>query len=523
MFRKILVEIIIICLALIAVPSIASAAQTAPTNLQGRAVAGGATLTWNAASGAGGYNVYRNNQYQTTVTDSPYTDRVPNGTYSYYITAFDQSKQQFSGRSNEITVAVGDISNGPDPVENPTPNQGIAAPQFLVLGESNREEVLLGWKPVIGAAGYNVYRNEEYLVTIITNEAYIDNNPVEGKNEYYLTAFDASREHFSTQSNRVIHLTASTNTPETVVAPPTNDQALVDPVSRSIPGVNRSGYDLVFSDEFNGSTLNPSRWNSQLRWDGDYNGERYEYRVINNEKQFYVNIYSEDQQHLSTVVPEYNPFQFNGNRLAIRAVRSPLKTGNANNSFGPLREMVSQQHFLSGAISTFDKFSQRYGYFEARIKIPSHTGTFPAFWLHHQDRNSPRKTEIDIMENLGHAPQYIYNSFHAGGTHFKPQPQGQIFTGVHYDEDYHVYAVEWEPGRITWFIDGEQVSKLDTVKVNYERLYLIINLAMGGNWTDSPTNAGGLGRHYPNEQDLGPENFHNPALEIDYVRAYKRR
>ncbi len=522
MFHKVPINTMAICLALMAVSLFASAVQVAPTNLQGRAVSGGTTLTWSVANGAGGYNVYRNNQYQTTVTNSPYTDRVPNGTYSYYITAFDQSKQQFSARSNEITVAVGDASNNPDPVDNPVPNQGLAAPQFLVLGESNSEKVLLGWKPVIGAAGYNVYRNAAYLDTVITNGAYIDNNPVEGKNEYYVTAFDASREHFSTPSNKIAYLNVS-STPVPVVEPPTNDQTLVDPDSRSISGVNRSGYDLVFSDEFNGTKLNPHRWNTQLRWDGDFNGERYEYRSINGEKQFYVNIYSEDQEHLDTVVPQYNQFEFNGNRLAIRAIRNPLKTRYGNASYGPLRDMVSQQHFLSGAISTYDKFSQRYGYFEARMKIPGHTGTFPAFWLHHQNRNSPRKTEIDIMESLGHAPQYIYNSFHADGNHFKPQPQGQIFTGVHYDEDYHVYAIEWEPGRITWFIDGEQVSQLDNAKVNYERLYPIINLAMGGNWTDLPTNAGGLGRPYPDSSREDFENFHNPALEIDYIRAYKRR
>ncbi|MEE9339974.1 MAG: hypothetical protein V3U87_18040 [Methylococcaceae bacterium] len=61
------------------------------------------------------------------------------------------------------------------------------------------------------------------------------------------------------------------------------------------------------------------------------------------------------------------------------------------------------------------------------------------------------------MENIGHAPWYIYNSFHYNGGSPKPQ------------------------------------------------------------------NAGGFGRHFPNEEDLRPENFHNPALEIDYVRVYKRK
>lgn len=316
------------------------------------------------------------------------------------------------------------------------------------------------------------------------------------------------------------------------------DQGVIDPASLSMPEVQqKAGFELIFSDEFNGASLNPTRWNTQLRWDGEFNGERYEYRVINGEDQLYVNIYSDDQNHMDTVVPKYNPFQFNGSRLAIRAERNPLKTNANNKDHGSLADIASQQTFLSGALSTYDKFSHKYGYFEARMKIPHHDGTFPAFWLHHQKRSNEgtQKTEIDIMENLGHAPQYVYNSFHyftnvsqtrsGEGNFLKPLPQGQIYTGTDYSQDYHVYAVDWEPSKITWFIDGQKVSELSNGAVNHEELYLIINMAMGGNWTNFPTSAGGLGRspdqHYPNGNDL--ESFNNPALEIDYVRVYKRR
>ena len=199
--------------------------------------------------------------------------------------------------------------------------------------------------------------------------------------------------------------------------------------------------------------------------------------------------------------------------------------------------MLSQQTFLSGAISTYDKFTQKYGYFEARIKIPGHVGAFPAFWLHHQKKKSEgtQRTEIDIMENLGHAPWYVYNSFHyftnvsetySGDAHFvKPQPEGQIYTGIDYSSDYHVYAVEWSPGYVAWLIDGVKVSEMWNANVDYEDLYLILNLAIGGNWTNFPASSGGLGRasdqHYPTQNDIN--NFQNPALEIDYVRVYKRK
>lgn len=314
---------------------------------------------------------------------------------------------------------------------------------------------------------------------------------------------------------------------------------LVDPASAYYPETQaKSGYELVFSDEFDGDSLDVGRWNTQLRWDGDWNGERFEYRVINEEAQFYVSVLSDDPEHLRDVVPLYNPFQFGDGQLAIRATRNPLKSRDGDRAYGPLSEMIAQQDFLSGVISTHRKFSRRYGYFEARMKIPSADGTFPAFWLFHETRRSEgetQRTEIDVMENLGHAPWYIYNSFHyfknateyyGGDANFvKPLPSGQVYTGVDYSEDFHTYAVKWEPGKITWYIDDEQVSEVYSEEADFEDLYLQINLAMGGKWANYPTNAGGMGRRsserFPNEDDLA--NFQDPALEIDYVRVYAPR
>lgn len=233
----------------------------------------------------------------------------------------------------------------------------------------------------------------------------------------------------------------------------------------------KPGYTLTFSDEFNGGSLNTDKWNTQLRWDGEYNGERFEYRVINSEAQFYVNIHSEDQQHLNNLVPRYSPFEFNGSRLAIRAQLNPLKANDGNADHGSFLEILNQQDFLSGAISTYNKFTQKYGFFEARIKIPSQTGAFPAFWLHHQRRENQntRKNEIDIMENLGHAPWYIYNSFHyfenvsegySGDANSpKPNPEGQIYNGTDFSLDYHTYAVEWKPGYIAWYLDDQKIGR----------------------------------------------------------------
>jgi len=88
-----------------------------------------------------------------------------------------------------------------------------------------------------------------------------------------------------------------------------------------------------------------------------------------------------------------------------------------------------------------------------------------------------------------------------------------------------VYAAEWKPGYIRYMIDGQTVSEVWNDAVNHEELYLLMNLAIGGNWTNFPRNAGGTGRepgnHFPTQNDIN--NFADPALEIDWVRVYRRK
>ena len=398
------------------------------------------------------------------------------------------------------------------------------------------------WDWVNGATQYEITHNGNYI-GLTPNPWYAMDNLAAGEHTLSIKSVDQNGRYSSPAISTINNASSRAAASEPEAAPnisPAAGQGTgpIDPASYDYPEVfEKEGYELSFSDEFNNNTLDPGKWNTQLRWDGEFNGERYEYRVINGEDQFYVNIFSDDQEHLTSVVPSFNPFELDGSRLAIRAQRNPLKTTNNNAGYGNLRDMVAQQTFLSGAISTYDKFVQKYGYFEARIKIPSQTGTFPAFWLHHQRRQSEntRRSEIDIMENLGHAPWYIYNTFHyfnnvssgysGDPVPVKPQPDGQIYTGIDYSENYHVYAVKWEPDYIAWYIDDQKVSELRNENVNHEELYLILNLAMGGNWTNFPENSGGLGRDYnsffPNQDDLN--TFSNPALEIDYVRVYKPR
>lgn len=409
----------------------------------------------------------------------------------------------------------------------------IEAPSNLSCSAAESGGINWSWSSVPDAAYYDVIVNKQFVSQTVNTE-FPSSELSAGPHTLSVKAISSNWAYSPSSSIYTCNL----GTEKPRAAPFADDGSLIDPQTLEQTGLydDKSGYGLVFSDEFNGDQLSPTRWNTQLRWDGSFNGERYEYRTINGEDQFYVNIFSEDQNHLDKVASRYNPFEFDGNRLAIRAIRNPLQTHEGSKGYGPLDNMVAQQAFLSGTITTYDKFTQKYGYFEARIKIPSQVGTFPAFWLHHQRRESEdtRRTEIDIMENLGHAPWYVYNSFHyftgvsegvTGTPHsIKPQPEGQIYTGTDFSEDYHVYAVEWEPGYIRYILDGQTVSEVRNENANHEELYVLLNLAIGGNWTNYPSNAGGTGReqgnHFPNQNDL--DTWSNPALEIDYVRVWKR-
>jgi len=533
----------------------------APPNPRGTVDGDTIRWEWNWVPGVTQYEVTIDGQIMPLTPDPRYTStNMWNGEHSMRVRAIDGS-WDYSDYSATVQVVVGaaqpnnDGNNGNN--NNPQPandgnnnNGGFGAPTGPRGSQVGNGSVQWEWDAVAGAGNYEVtVDGTSYHITSDTR--FTSNNLWNGEHSMSVKAIDSGWRYSEQSATVKVNVTeqGGNNTNNNVVAnntpsnnggnpnPPANDNGRIDPQSWSTPGASRDGYELVFSDEFNGNSLNPARWNTQLRWDGEWNGERYEYRVINGEDQFYVNTLSEDQEHLNTVVPQHNPFEFNGSRLGIRAVRNPLKQWNGNRTHGPMRDIVPQQTFLSGAISTFDKFHQRYGYFEARMRIPNATGSFPAFWLHHQNQRAQgtQRTEIDIMENLGHAPWYIYNSFHyftnvstsygGDGESIKPFPEGQIYTGTDYSQDFHTYAVEWSPGYVAWFIDGQRVSEVWNGNVDREELYIIMNLAIGGNWTNYPTNSGGLGRspndHFPNGNDIN--QFPNPMLEIDWVRAYRRR
>lgn len=503
------------------------------------------TWSWDAVSSASTYDVTVDGVFVGNTGNTTWqSSNLWIGEHSMTVKAVNSSGQR-SVQSDTVKLNVNGSSTG----RTPTAASG-SVPQGLRATELANRSVRWQWNDTLGASSYEVTVDGNVAGTTDSTQWTSDNLWV-GEHSLTVKSINSAGNRSDQSDTLKFRVTGSgsTNSGETAAPPPeTTDTggsnqsdiaSLIDPSSYSYSDSYKDGYELVFSDEFNGSSLNPTRWHSQLRWDGEWNGERYEYRLINGESQFYVNTLSEDPEHQQDIVPLYNPFKFNGNTMRIQAARNPLYTGPGPRTFGKLDDIVPQQPFLSGAISTHEKFFRKHGYFEARIKIPGHTGTFPAFWLFHARRSweGTQRTEIDIMENLGHAPYYVYNSFHyfdnvtatySGDANFiKPSPSGQIGrpSGTDYSRDFHTYAVDWSQGRIVWYIDGVKVSELSESQASYEDLYVMLNLAIGGNWTNFPTTAGGLGRpgdqRYPTTQDIN--EFQNPSLEIDYVRVYRRQ
>lgn len=552
-------------LCLLTLPAL-SFAIDAPNNPRGSVVANGTVKwEWDWVPGAERYDVIVNGNYVTTSLDPQYFSRdLPQGEHWLTVKAIDGS-WNYSQPSAIARVSVSAASNTSPAPTTPaasTPSD-FGAPPDVRGTQVGMGSVKWEWGSVNGAASYEVTVDGKVVMNtggtdftssnLWTGEHSMTVRAQDGNNNFSGRSATAkidvpswfdwnnpARSYVTGSAEPTTIATGGGSSTETTPAPPpptpVNDNGLIDPTTWTKSGLKGGEWQLTFSDEFDGNSLNPNRWHGQLRWDGEWNGERYEYRIINGESQMYVNPISPDQAHKDLLVSRHNPFQFNGSRLAIQAIKNPIREGDFGIDHGPLRDVARQQHFLSGAITTYDKFTQKYGRFEARIKLPGQVGTFPAFWLYHQKRKweGTQRTEIDIMENLGHAPQYIYNSFHyhtdvsatySGNANFiKPQPSGQVYTGTDYSQGFYTYAVEWSPGYVAWFIDDQKVSEMWNGNVDFEELYLIINLAMGGNWTNYPTNSGGLGRpsgeRYPAWYDL--ENFSNPSLEIDYVRVYKR-
>lgn len=150
---------------------------------------------------------------------------------------------------------------------------------------------------------------------------------------------------------------------------------------------------------------------------------------------------------------------------------------------------------------THTPFATTYGFFEARMKLPAGQGLWPAFWLLEEDQTAP--PEIDIMEFLGHDKTTMHMNYHyLESGHQQAQTS---YTGPDFTSGWHTYGVNWEPGKITWYVDGIARKTFTGNQVTDKPMYMIMNLAVGGSWPGDPD----MTTPFP------------AVMEVDYVRVYK--
>jgi len=257
------------------------------------------------------------------------------------------------------------------------------------------------------------------------------------------------------------------------------------PVTPS-PSPTLPGWTLVWSDEFNlpdGSSPDASKWNLVTGGNGFGNAELESY----------------------TNRPQNAEIQ-NGN-LVITALKESY-TG---------ADMVSHD-YTSARLNSSNKFAQAYGRFEARIKIPYGQGMWPAFWLLGSDLSTkawPTCGEIDIMENIGREPSTVHGTIHGPG-YSGGKGIGSPFSfpdGRKFADDFHVYAVEWSPNQIKFFVDNNLYATRTPAdlpagaKWVYDHpFFILLNLAVGGKWPGNP-----------DATTVFPQQ-----MLVDYVRVYKR-
>jgi len=233
---------------------------------------------------------------------------------------------------------------------------------------------------------------------------------------------------------------------------------------------------LTFDEEFNNFVSSPD---GSKGWMTSYLGET---RTLSG---------NDEAEYYSDSSVGVNPFSLRNGRLTIAA--APALPGS-----NPLN-----LPYTSGVITTMTLFSQTYGIFEVRAKLPAGQGLWPAFWL--LPVSGLYTSELDVFEVLGNAPTTLYATTH-GSTGGVWGSDSQAITVPDTSAGFHVYAVKWEPHFVSFIMDGHMIAQAPTPQSMNTPMYMILNLAVGGagSWPGPP-----------NQSTRFPAK-----MVIDYVRAY---
>ena len=240
---------------------------------------------------------------------------------------------------------------------------------------------------------------------------------------------------------------------------------------RSEVAVRDSGWLVVWSDEFNRDGLPDAR-----KWD-------YEVGLVRNkEAQYYTRRRPENAR-------------VERGLLVIEARREPWQGSD----------------YTSASLITLGKFGFQYGRVEVRAKLPAARGAWPAIWMLGEDRaivGWPRCGELDILEHVGHLPGVVHGTVHQAKDSSGYQSKGGTVHIPTATSAFHTYRVDWTPQAIIWFVDDVEYFRFPYVGPTTwtfdRRMYLLLNLAVGGSW----------GGQQGIDAVLFPQRF-----EVDWVRV----
>ncbi|MFL0166715.1 carbohydrate-binding protein [Candidatus Clostridium helianthi] len=244
-------------------------------------------------------------------------------------------------------------------------------------------------------------------------------------------------------------------------------------VSSFIPTVTAkadTGWNLAWSDEFNGTSINTSNWKYETGGDG----------WGNNELEYYTN----------------------------RSENARIENGNL--VIEARKENYNGMNYTSARLKSQGLKNWTYGKVEARMKLPAGQGVWPAFWMLGENISQvswPKCGEIDIMEHINNESAIIHWDSTDNNTHAQ---YGAASPNIDVTQ-YHVYSIEWDASSIKWFVDGTQyleaniANNINGTEAFHKPFFILFNLAIGGNWPGNPD---------------GSTPF--PAkMYVDYVRVYQ--
>ena len=234
-------------------------------------------------------------------------------------------------------------------------------------------------------------------------------------------------------------------------------------------GVDTSRLTPTFTDDFN--TLSLDTGVQSGTWRTMFGGNPIQGRTLSNngEKEIYVDA---DYTGTGTTLVGVNPFSLNNGVLTITA----------NPASAAVSAKIGGYQYTSGQINTRFHFTQQYGYFEVRAKLPAGNGLWPAFWLVPATGAWP--PEIDIFEQLGKDPTSIYQTAHTlqTGSH----TYDTLSTQVDNPDQFHTYGLLWDKDNLVWTVDGVETNRQATPADMNQPMYMILNLAVGGGWPGNP-------------------------------------